>query len=1553
MSGGEAKTNDGGNLSSWGPTTPQPKTFLRRFRWLLIAGGVVVLLFLLVVLAPTLASMGWAKSIILGKVNDQLNGSLVAKDWDLNWFGGLELSEVRLYDKNKVQLAEMKRLKTELSVWDVVFGDMYNLGKTKVEGLAVNFKRFGDGTTNFSDLAKKTTVKKPGGEEETVVVVPDIKGEFDIDFRGTLEQQDKDGKWQTVIIDPSRAKVKVPNINATLPNDVDIQLRSGDGATGKFAASGSVKLFEKNKFDPEKLDHVQADETVEIVNVPLAAALPFLDPSSINKLAGSGNSKLAVKMAGVDDLTVEGNLTVDNLAVGGPKLQGDSFEAKKFLVEIPHTTFATSTKRIKTGQSAASTPILVRFDDNSISVAIDAPIEALKKLAKNERPGADGQVTANVDLKMAALAQQLPHMLDLPEGVKIESGNLKQTLNLTLTPDKAVIKQSLDLADLRGTHNGQAIAPQPIHLTFEGSSLGGGGAIPDLRNFIIGLTSGFAQINGTGESLAKHHVDGTVDLDKAKKELGPFSAFLNKAKLAGQVQFKLDTAGDLLKHDQNPQMDASLTGRGLVIENVAAHPIREDWIEASAKGNLVFEETVLKAIRGATATIKTSKPQEPSVDMSVAGDIQLAPFAVPNFDIKPSKIDLHAVQQEFAAFIPPDKVEFSSGTIAFEGKGKLEGDAMVLTSLSVNPQNLTLVQNKKTVLENYTGTLQMVGDVRQETKDKKSTIAAKLTKLSLSDQKNLLTIEKAGDGDLVFNLQPDGSFSGSGKLAIKNADLKKLKDIADAASGAEAPQAGEATIESGNLAGTVELQTASKDQTAIAGDLQASNLTIGGAQNMIRNETISLSVRANADNKFSLIDLGRLDVKSKFMDVLLSETVIRRPVGGGGGPPLDMVQKAQMVMNVPDLAKAHALVMAFIPESETPQPATTTKEKAPAPAPRAAPAPRVRASDIGEQRISSGPQKQPAEPAAKAEGPLTIQGGSAKGTVVISRPGNALKIEVQDLAGQKLELRRGAGRFGPKDILLNLAVQIQQIANADAAKPISEQIQDVQITKLDGNLAITEVHLEEPIVLKNLNSNLEANGAIRAKGDIEPLTDFLEVMGFVAPGSLNDYHGSYVLTQKVGSKGDGLSATGQINITDLKIGSTVHPQFAERLLAVNNEVSLDQKAKVLTINNLALNMQDSKALEVVIKNGKIEDYEKSRKFNDLKMLLSYDAAKVWAIVKPMLSEEQQKNFADMRVAGVVNNREFMITGSYPAETKKDRRGQEINPLEYTTVQGSVYLNQFEYQGMLAENLEVPLYFNKGILQTIYKDKPDNQYAKPAKYSGGTIDLSGLSIDVLADHPRVTALRKNYPLLENVEIRREFVDAYLGKASPWFTGAEDARGKMTVIVKDLDRLPLDEALTKPKKKEVGKGSVTFSITDLRLKPPMLAIIGPALNLKTNSDGSISADIKDAQVGVENGKVDSDITLNFGGQPLRNKGVVQMSNDHIVNMTMYIPKTLLGRIPGVADTKLIKDVVEVPVGGDLRRPQVDIGQAVIRQLNPADLLENLIPGAGKSKPPGIVK
>jgi len=145
------------------------------------------------------------------------------------------------------------------------------------------------------ELVKKTPGAKKTGNTSNQDV-PNIKGDFDVDFRGTLEQEDKDGKWQTVYVERSLAKVKVDDINKPLSNKLDVEVRMADGTSGKLMAEGKVKAFDRFKYIEERLS---ADESVELQNFPLAIGLPFIPPGKLERLAGIGNGKISVKMEGV------------------------------------------------------------------------------------------------------------------------------------------------------------------------------------------------------------------------------------------------------------------------------------------------------------------------------------------------------------------------------------------------------------------------------------------------------------------------------------------------------------------------------------------------------------------------------------------------------------------------------------------------------------------------------------------------------------------------------------------------------------------------------------------------------------------------------------------------------------------------------------------------------------------------------------------------------------------------------------------------------------------------------------------------------------------------------------------------------------------------------------------------------------------------------------------------------------------------------------------------------------------------------------------------------
>src|SRR5205085_1382537 len=129
----------------------------------------------------------------------------------------------------------------------------------------------------------------------------------------------------------------------------------------------------------------------------------------------------------------------------------------------------------------------------------------------------------------------------------------------------------------------------------------------------------------------------------------------------------------------------------------------------------------------------------------------------------------------------------------------------------------------------------------------------------------------------------------------------------------------------------------------------------------------------------------------------------------------------------------------------------------------------------------------------------------------------------------------------------------------------------------------------------------------------------------------------------------------------------------------------------------------------------------------------------------------------------------------------------------------------------------------------------DEFTPPAKYAGGTIDLSGLQINLLQDPPRLTALRKDYYLMDKVEVKKEFLDTYLGSASPLFAGAEDARGIISLKLMEAKAVPLSDELIKPHQHEHSDLQVLFSISELKLKNAMMKLLASQTDIKTNPDG----------------------------------------------------------------------------------------------------------------------
>src|SRR5215210_7493325 len=90
---------------------PPPKRRRRRI-WPKVLLVLLILIMLAVVFAPALLSTAPARSFVVGKINQNLNGLVEINNWALGWTSPVTVSGIKVFDKSGVQILELPRLTT-------------------------------------------------------------------------------------------------------------------------------------------------------------------------------------------------------------------------------------------------------------------------------------------------------------------------------------------------------------------------------------------------------------------------------------------------------------------------------------------------------------------------------------------------------------------------------------------------------------------------------------------------------------------------------------------------------------------------------------------------------------------------------------------------------------------------------------------------------------------------------------------------------------------------------------------------------------------------------------------------------------------------------------------------------------------------------------------------------------------------------------------------------------------------------------------------------------------------------------------------------------------------------------------------------------------------------------------------------------------------------------------------------------------------------------------------------------------------------------------------
>ena len=576
----------------------------------------LAVLVLVVAMAPTIASTGPVRSFVVGRVNDSLNGRVTISDWSLGWLSGIKVFGVKVYDDRNTEILDAPRITTQLTLLDAARGK-FNLGDTQIEIANLVARIDESGKSNFEKLPKAPG-KPAASKAESNGELPSVSGKVTVNFRGTVEA----AGLQTVHIDPSTAVINIPDINKPIADDVKLAFHVGEETPGTVTLAGTVDAVQNNKLD---LDQLAADQKINIANVNLAAAGPFLKQAKVDaQLGGVANGAIhASAPNGIAGISTDGEIVVSDLLVGGGMLKGDTFKSDRLTIplQITRTVVDPNTTVIKIEQLGVQMP------EANMSVTGQVTQEALMRLKDQQPPGADGKIDYVLNVPdVSKIANQLPHTLGLAQGVTLNGGSFSQTSSIVLTKDQLAFNQRVDFA-ASGTRNGQPIALAPIHAETDAQVIPTpGAAIPDFRNIKLVVQSEFARVTGGGASIANLKLDGGFDLDKLSRELRQFTD-MGQVQLAGTGTFSVATAGDIAKVQEGQPIDASISANfaNVNVTGIQAQPpVNVARLAFDTKAQMTGTKTnVIDTVDVQRLTFQTGPQDAPVVDVAASATVNV------------------------------------------------------------------------------------------------------------------------------------------------------------------------------------------------------------------------------------------------------------------------------------------------------------------------------------------------------------------------------------------------------------------------------------------------------------------------------------------------------------------------------------------------------------------------------------------------------------------------------------------------------------------------------------------------------------------------------------------------------------------------------------------------------------------------------------------------------------------------------------------------------------------------------------------------------------------
>ncbi|MBT8346646.1 MAG: hypothetical protein KJO28_10110, partial [Desulfofustis sp.] len=556
-------------------TESRPK---KRSGWLIAIGALGGLIILVIALLPTILSSQWGKERVLGMAAPRIPGEVQVETWSLSWFGAQSIGGFSFQGQN----AELRLDTSEVIVDKGLFSfllDRGDLGTVTVVRPDIQFRIAQPPPEETSPepapapdgqaAEKGAPPVSEGGSppEKETLALPPISGIL-IVKEGSLEVITTGNEVEPVVkninleIDIASLADKItyslalvaPDGTGSLSGDGKVMLQGMDTVPGTVRPSGSLQI---KSWDISQLLGLAS----------LFTALP----------SGTGILESSVSFDGSlnDGINLTGSINLQNLKLSGGPLGDD----RPFL-EQTSVEFAT----------------IIGTDNLEISsLTLASPLAngSLKAALASQGPL---QFETDLRVDLEKVASQIPHTLNLQEGLQITGGQLALDGQLQSLEGENRFRGEALIEGLAGIREGQKISlDKPFTLGLEGVQ--GAGGIR-LDNFAV--RSSFLEGEGQGD-LNDMRVSLKADLGAALKEISKFIALQNYmaegrlgVSLAAQrkddatvgMEAQVDADSLMVKKDNS----VIIPGKPLKLSGVADILLSQDFeFSGVAQGSLAYQ----------------------------------------------------------------------------------------------------------------------------------------------------------------------------------------------------------------------------------------------------------------------------------------------------------------------------------------------------------------------------------------------------------------------------------------------------------------------------------------------------------------------------------------------------------------------------------------------------------------------------------------------------------------------------------------------------------------------------------------------------------------------------------------------------------------------------------------------------------------------------------------------------------------------------------------------------------------------------------------------------